>query len=113
MDEALTEALELSVVGITIVFSSLILVSLTLMLVNRLTTPRPAAQPEAAAAPAAAEEESPAIPPEVVVVIAAAANAAVGRRVRVRHIRYHGAMPGLEWSQKGRALVMGSHRVRQ
>jgi len=105
MRDALTAALEISAIGITIVFASLVLVSLALTLINRLLRPRETAAP-------ATDAAGPSIPADIVVVLAAAATTALGRRVRVAHVRYHSAAPDTEWSHQGRISVMGSHRVR-
>lgn len=106
MQQAVNAALLISAVGITIVFLALILVSLTLMLGNRLTRPRPTA-PQAEAAPT-----QPGVAPEIVAVLAAAAEATLGRPVQIARIRYRGAMSGSDWSLQGRRSVMGSHRTR-
>ncbi|GAB4427326.1 MAG: hypothetical protein Kow0031_07330 [Anaerolineae bacterium] len=118
MGEVFIAGLQLSIIGILVVFVALTLVAVVvsnLKYADRFFSARPGHhhQPAAQAAPAAGETATPtdAIPPEVIVAIAAAVAEALGEGTRIRHIRRRQA--GTTWQMQGRATIMGSHQVRK
>ncbi len=118
MQEVFIAGLQLSVIGILVVFVALTLVAVVVsnlkyadrFLSSRLASPhQPAARPAPAAGDAPASSD--AIPPEVIVVITAAVVEALGEKARVRSVRRR--QSGSTWQMQGRATIMGSHQVRK
>jgi Na+-transporting methylmalonyl-CoA/oxaloacetate decarboxylase gamma subunit len=107
---------QITALGIGVVFTALVLISLVLSvfgplerLIVRLMRPR--TQPRVAQ-PIAAPAEDLGLTPELVAVIAAAATAALRRPVRVHRIRYDADPSGAAWVQQGRLTIMASRRTK-
>ncbi|NJP06531.1 MAG: hypothetical protein HC837_13345 [Chloroflexaceae bacterium] len=110
--------LQLTFMGIGVVFVGLTLIALLLMLMqyiyDRVNTPTVTDVPDSAAigsqsAPSVLAEG---ISPEVMGVISAAVAVAVGKQVRVQRIRYQQQPRESTWSRQGRISVMVSHQIR-
>ena len=113
LSENLLNAVMLTLVGMLVVFVSLMLLLAAITLLNRLGAEKPQSQPEAEPAPApeaaAAETATQVTDPHLIAVLTAAATAALRRRVRVR--RAHFVQTGNHtWAQLGRHEIMSSHR---
>jgi len=100
LDSKLADALILMLVGMSVVFTALILLWAVIVAVDRLTG--------APAEPTRAEEAAPSEQPHLIAVLAAAATAALGRPARVQRVRFLG-YETTAWRQEGRRLVMTSH----
>ena len=114
----LTEASELLLVGVSVVFASLVLIWILLNVLRRLVpsdpVPAPVAMPAAApaAAPVAGADGAPA--PLTVALITAAVAAVVGRPFRIGAIRpVADEQIGSAWAEHGRAAHHASHRLRK
>jgi sodium pump decarboxylase gamma subunit len=119
---SLGEAAELMLVGMSIVFGSLIIIWIMLEVISRLipSTPPPAAAvptPAPTAAPAAAPEpaaDPDAIDPRTLVILTAAITAAVQRPFRITRIQtVADAGASSVWAEHGRAKLVSSHRLRK
>ncbi len=53
------------------------------------------------------------IAPEIVAAITAAVAATIGKRARVKHIRYRRTRPETGWSVQGRMTIMDSHAAKR
>lgn len=112
--EELIFGLRVTVVGLGVVFLALTTVFITLTLfiqlerkfISKQTEPMPM---HGDTPPPAGE----AIPPEIIAAIAAAATVAVGKKVRLKRVRYHAAKPEMAWSTQGRATIMASHVIKR
>lgn len=113
MSDALSTGLQMTAVGVTIVFASLMLVSLTLTAMNRGFAALERRAERAAEAEQAAAPPTDGLTPQTLAVIVAAATLAIGRPIRVERVRYREGAPALQWSRQGRATILGSHRVRR
>lgn len=109
--------LQLTLIGMGVVFTALTLIFFVLKLFDRLN-PWLAGfgegdkqiHEETLAGPI---EMSGELSPEVVAVISAAVVAAIGKNVRIRRIRYRTTSPGAAWSVQGRVSIMASHIVKR
>lgn len=110
--------LQLTIIGMGVVYFALTLIIYTLKLFDRLNpwlvklggSGHGHGHEEESAAPA---ETPGALSPEVMAAISAAIVVAVGKRARITRIRYRSATPGSAWSVQGRASIMGSHSVKR
>ncbi len=114
MGVQIAEAVRLTLIGMGVVFSSLVVLYLVMVLIARLIGPHakagdvaaaPAAEPKAE--PKAAQEHG--IDPEVVAAITAAVRATVGPGARLRRIRVAGGRASAEpaaWALAGRQWQM-------
>jgi Na+-transporting methylmalonyl-CoA/oxaloacetate decarboxylase gamma subunit len=108
--------LQLTIIGMGVVFTALTLIIYVLKLSDRLSPwlvklgGSGHGHGEEAAVPA---ETPGALAPEVMAAIAAAVVVAVGKRARIQRIRYRSARPGSAWSVQGRASIMASHNVKR
>lgn len=115
----MSTGLQLTAVGITIVFCALIVVSLALAAMNagfaayERRTADKERRAEAERMRGAAAPLAEGMTPQTLAVIVAAATLAIGRPIRVERVRYREGAPALQWSRQGRATIMGSHRVRR
>lgn len=109
--------LQLTIIGMGVVFFALTLIIYTLKLTERLMpwleklggSEHGHGHQEATAASA----ETPGVlAPEVMAAISAAVIATVGKRARIRRVRYRSVSPGSAWSVQGRASIMASHSVK-
>lgn len=109
MDE-LIFGLRVTIVGLGVVFLALSTVFVTLTLFIRLEQRFISKRMDNLPTP---EHTSPAtdeaIPPEIIAAIAAAATVAIGKKVRLKRVRYHAAKPATTWSTQGRVSIMASH----
>lgn len=117
MGEALGIALQLTIVGMAVVFLALTLLVLLLTLFKRLdarlSRPKEVINQmdldKVPTMPVSTEE----LAPELVAAISAAAAIATTRKIRITRIRYRGERPEPAWSRQGRTAIMGSHQVRR
>lgn len=113
MDELIV-GLRVTVVGLGVVFIALTTVyavlTLFIRLERRFTSKQTEAVPQAEPASPAVGE---AIPPEILAAIVAAVTIAIGKKVRLKRVRYHSAKPETAWSTQGRATIMASHVVKR
>lgn len=109
----LSLAVQLAATGMTVVFSGLVLLFVLMSLFRYLEARPKSDQSKERAESSASPQPSPdALTPEMMAVISAAVTQAIGRKVRVKRIRYRAADSGTSWSRQGRVTIMGSHRVR-
>lgn len=102
-------ALVLSVVGITVVFATLVVLALVIGQIVRLFSGRDDGEPAVLSAVDDVDNDA-SIDPRHRVVIAAAVAAALGKRSRVHRVVMLGNRSGRQWVTEGRVVVMGSHR---
>lgn len=111
--------LQLTIIGMGVVFTALTLIIYVLKLTDHLTPwliklagsgVHGHGHTEQIAAPAQTDDM---LAPEVMAAISAAVLVAVGQRARIRRIRYRSAQPATAWSVQGRASIMGSHSVKR
>jgi sodium pump decarboxylase gamma subunit len=110
--------LQLTIIGMGVVFTALTLIIYILKLTDRLTPWLEkfggSGHGHGSQTEAAASSETPgALTPEVMAVISAAVIVAIGKRARIRRIRYRSTQPGTAWSVQGRATIMASHTVKR
>lgn len=120
--EALFEGVPLALLGISVVFAALILVSTFIAVLPRAIAVLPRAKeffarlwPQRQARPATVApppEQSAEVPEEILVVIAAAAAEALGAPHRIVHAREL-TPEDIAWSLEGRMQLHTSHRVRR
>jgi sodium pump decarboxylase gamma subunit len=121
--EALTDGLLMMIVGMTVVFTALILIMIMLKAMHllpsgekpaltpaRVAAPTPKAAPSA---PAAEPVDASGIAPEIVAVISAAVIAVAGTGARVRGIRLVRQPGRSPWVELGRSLHHLSHRIQR
>lgn len=115
-------ALQLTAVGMSVVFSGLLLLVFVLILFQRLdkwiTQQRSAPSTDRATAPNSVVASEPiamleGVRPETIVVIAAAISVALSRRVQVKRVRYLGVSSETAWAHQGRVTIMGSHKTKR
>lgn len=113
----LVSGVVLMIVGMFVVFGSLLLIMGLVGAMNRLlqdptpTTGRRDIAERVGSAPLSnPPAEGSGVTPELVAVLTAAAYAATQRPVRVRRITVVGSSGGSAWLAGGRASLMGSHR---
>lgn len=115
-------ALQLTAVGMSVVFSGLVLLVFVLILFQRLdkwiTQQRSAPSTDGAGAPEPLVTSEPTalregVRPETIVVIAAAISVALSRRVQVKRVRYLGVSSENAWARQGRVTIMGSHKTKR
>ncbi len=102
-------ALVLSVVGISVVFATLVVLALVIGQIVRLFSGRDDGKPAVLSAVDDVDNDA-SIDPRHRVVIAAAVAAALGQRSRVHRVVMLGNRSGRQWVTEGRVVVMGSHR---
>lgn len=114
-------ALQLTAVGMSVVFVGLTLLVVLLTLFQRLdhwlTQSKATKQAQSdqaradqarAAAPVAGMH-SEGVAPEVIVALSAAVAIGLSKKVRIHRIRYLGGQPETAWSRQGRISIMASH----
>lgn len=118
----LSIGLQLSVTGMLVVFSGLLVLFLLMNFFRyvdqRMTTAQERKRKKAAkrkGEPAALPATPDAIPPEVMAVIATAVAAATEKKVHIRRVRYRPAEAAASatWSRQGRVSIMASHITRR
>ncbi len=106
------DALQLSAVGIAVVFAALVAMQGLLVLLRRFSlTPAPVAEKTPTIQSPATQPTG--IPPEIVAVISAAVVASLGTGARVTRIRIAAPSAGSAWSETGRREVQTSHHPRR
>lgn len=114
MGEDLMGSLALAVVGMTVVFSGLLLINWFIALLGKLMNAKAAPEEVVlAAAPAQATPTPAESDAKTVAVITAAAFAAVGRPVRVQRITFINHNTISAWAERGRVSIHGSHNIRR
>jgi Na+-transporting methylmalonyl-CoA/oxaloacetate decarboxylase gamma subunit len=110
MSEELRFALNLTLVGLVIVFAVLALIAGVVSLVRRLDERW---QQKERAVEASRNTRPATIDATTLVILSAAVAALVGGRFQFRSIRRVGSAlgEGSSWSQQGRAVLMGSHVI--
>ncbi len=115
-------ALQLTVVGMSVVFIGLLLLVFVLILFQRLdqwmTRRRSAPSTDGPTVPEPVVVSDPTamrggVRPETIVVIAAAISVALSRRVQVKRVRYLGSSLENIWARQGRVTIMGSHKPKR
>ncbi len=106
-------SLQLTIIGMGVVFFALTLIIYVLKLADRLTPWLVKLGGTGKHGHAAPVETPDVLAPEVMAVISAAVAVAIGKRTRIRRIRYRSAQPGAAWSVQGRASIMASHNVKR
>ncbi|RRR73947.1 MAG: hypothetical protein EI684_08055 [Candidatus Viridilinea halotolerans] len=113
-------AVQITIIGVIVVFAALALVALALVALgqlNRLPGGKKAQAQEESPVASALPAPAAALPagqvgPELIAVISAAASAMLGQPVRVTSIRYD-SNPGADaWARRGRIAIMDSRRRR-
>lgn len=111
-------ALQITVTGVTVVFTALAVVALALSalrgverIVLRRSAERAAARQAALPLPRV-ELPSDELSPALVAVLAAAAAELLDQPVRVTRVRYYDHQPGGVWSRQGRLTIMASRQRR-
>lgn len=106
----MTEGVMLTIVGMVVVFASLIVLLFLVRLIGALLAEKPKPVVAAApAAPASAPASTGTDEGELIAVLTAAATAVIGRRVRVQGIRMV-SRRDRAWAQQGRRSILTSHR---
>lgn len=115
--EQLWSGLQITGLGMGVVFAALMLIALILSwfgplerLILRIGAVR---ERPVIAQPVAASAEALGLSPELVAVITAAATAALAQPVRVHRIRYDPDPNAAAWVQQGRLTIMASRRTKQ
>lgn len=114
-EDRLVASVQLSIVGMLVVFSALALIQGMLILLEKMTreAPVPAVEPTPTLASGSGTAVTSDLSPEVVAVIIAAVIAATGPTGRVKQIRLVGLHSGTQWSDHGRHEQLVSHRLRK
>lgn len=101
MSEIMMEAISLSVVGVTTVFTALIVTGIVVTLVGRIFKQKPPVSAAKTASPS--QEPVGGVDRRTIVLLAAAATVALKRPVRIRRVRFvsHKHVPAL-WAAVGR-----------
>lgn len=105
--EELIYGLQLTAIGMGVVFLALSVVSIIISLFDRFGREKQPVAEQSQTAPVVAEPETGEILPEVIAVISAAVAEAVGKKARVTHIRQ--SVSSTAWQRQGRATIMASH----
>lgn len=111
-DGSFAEGLTLMIIGMLVVFVSLVLLLGLVTLISKLAVEKPATAPasgDASAEPATTMPTGP--DPQLVAVLSAAAATALHRPVRIRRVRFLGQdrqATGSAWSSHGRQTIMQS-----
>ena len=113
VEELLQQGIELSIVGVVVVFGALIAIMIMLGALQKIGMATTAPPPAPVAAPVVAPGRPADLSPELVAVITAAAIAAVGQPIRVRRIRFAGTATNPTWAETGRRDIHTSHRLRK
>lgn len=110
MSESFGFALNLTVVGLVIVFAVLALIAAIISVIRRVDERWQRKELETEAA---RTERPPTIDATTLVILTAAAATVIGGRFRFRSVRRVGSAEGADssWSQQGRAVLMGSHVI--
>lgn len=105
-----------TVTGMIVVFTGLLILYGAMILFQRLDTLLVRAQERKQQRLVGAHQPTHGgtdqLTPEMVAVIAAAVTTALGKKVRVRRVRYR-ATEGTAWSRQGRISIMASRVVRR
>lgn len=117
MGEALGIALQLTIVGMSVVFLALTLLVLLLTLFKRLdaqlSRPKEVIDQIDVAKTPSIPVSTEELAPELLAAISAAVAVATTKKIRITRIRYRGERPEPAWSRQGRTAIMGSHQVRR
>lgn len=106
--DPIQQAIYIAILGISIVFVALTLISLFVLILQKT---EPVAQETTAETVADGTSEG-AIKPEILAVISAAVAVAIDQPHRIHQVRYRRVKPGAGWSSAGRMAVMTSHNPR-
>ena len=99
--------LKISMIGISVVFTALVLIGICIHLLSLLDK-----SPDQKEKSSPENQEPDSISEEVVAVISAAVTATMGPKVRIRRIRHTGVEENGVWSRQGRVIIMAGHRTR-
>lgn len=111
MEEKLIEASIRLVMGMTGVFSSLVLLAGVIWLMRSLDEWVNARRIRRYAASVEASDQPDELNDEIVAVISAAAALTLRRPVRVRRVQFLEDRPGTVWTSSGRLNIMASHAL--
>ncbi len=116
IEDPMAFGLQLTVLGLVVVFFALTLITLVVANLWRVdhwlasrAAKREAAMAEVVPEPTSSDELSP----ELLAVISAAVSVALDQRVRVKTVRYRRVTRGAGWSVQGRSSVMGATSLRR
>lgn len=117
MTEALGIAFQLTFVGMSVVFTALILLVVALTLFKRLdaqmSRPKTVMDQIDVAKTAAIPPPTDELSPDLVAIIGAAVAIATSKKIQITRIRYRGTQPEPSWSRQGRITIMASHQTRR
>jgi sodium pump decarboxylase gamma subunit len=106
--------IEITVVGLTVVFIALALLAWILSYFDRIdnwvTNHRSKSQ-DAMVESAAEKPVDEGISPEIIAAISAAVAVAIGSKVKIKHVRYRRQTANPTWQTQGRATIMASHTI--
>ncbi len=105
--EELIYGLQLTAIGMGVVFLALSVVSIIISLFDRFGREKQPVAEQSQAGAVVEEPQTDVILPEVIAAISAAVAVAVGKKARVTHIRQ--SVPSVAWQRQGRATIMASH----
>lgn len=107
--------LKISGIGMTVVFSALIIIAWIVSLLQHLDSPTPKHVSKTTGQiplQVRKEKEQGEISQELVVVITAAIAVAIKKKIKIKHIKYHSSMPESTWAKQGTAGIIGSHSIK-
>ena len=105
---------EITVVGLTVVFIALALLAWMLSYFDRIdawVTKRKTKSQDQTAETATEKSVDEGISPEIIAAISAAVAVAIGRKVKIKHVRYRRQAANPTWQTQGRATIMASHTI--
>ncbi len=112
-DHHMTEGLQLTVVGMGVVFFGLIAIWVMTTVLNKMTQ-EPEKAPAPAPAPTPAASTNPdEISPETFAIITAAVMTVVRKPIRIERVRFVSQQNSGAWAEHGREAIHGSHRIRK
>ena len=106
--------LQITVVGLVVVFVALALLAWMLSYFDKIdnwVTNRGTKTQAKTVEPEAKETIDKGISPEIIAVISAAVAEAIGGKTRIKHVRYRRQTADPTWQAQGRATIMASHTI--
>ena len=105
---------EITVVGLTVVFFALALLAWILSYFDRIdnwVSNRQSKSQGTTVGSVAEKSVDEGISPEIIAAISAAVTVAIGRKVKIKHVRYRRQAANPTWQTQGRATIMASHAI--
>ena len=106
--------LQITVVGLVVVFVALALLAWMLSYFDKIdtwVTQRGTKSHDKAVESVTDETIDKGISPEIIAVISAAVAEAIGGKTRIKHVRYRRQVADPTWQTQGRATIMASHTI--